>query len=150
MHKNTVLKTLGALLLTLTSLGAAAEQSVDVGEYVIHYNALNTDNLLPQVAQSYGITRSPNRVLLNITVLKKIMGTTGKPVSADITATATNLNNQLYTIDMREVDDGGALYHLGTLTVNHGDTLTFNITAIPEGSETPYKLKFQKQFYVAR
>lgn len=150
MYKNTVLKTLGALLLTLTTLGAAAEQSVDVGEYVIHYNALNTDNLLPQVAQSYGITRSPNRVLLNITVLKKVMGTTGKPVSADITATATNLNNQLYTIDMREVDDGGALYHLGTLTVNHGDTLTFHITAVPEGSETPYKLKFQKQFYVAR
>ncbi|MDZ7751927.1 MAG: DUF4426 domain-containing protein [Gammaproteobacteria bacterium] len=150
MHNNTVLKSLGALLLALASFGAAAEQSVDVGEYVIHYNALNTDNLLPQVAQSYGITRSPNRVLLNVTVLKKIMGTTGKPVSADISATATNLNNQLYTIDMRQVDDGGAIYNLGTITVNHGDTLTFHITAVPEDTDTPYKLKFQRQFYVAR
>lgn len=149
MHQRLKRLFLGILALALAPCMAQAEQSVDVGDYVIHYNALTTDALIPEVARHYGITRSPNRVLLNVTVLKKVMGTTGKPVPAEVTATATNLNNQLHMIDMREVDDNGALYHLGTVTVNHGDTLTFNITAVPEGGGE-YKLKFQQQFYVAR
>lgn len=141
---------IGALALATVPLAAQAEQSVDVGEYVIHYNALTTDALMPQVAQAYGITRSPNQVLVNVTVLKKVMGTTGKPVPADVSATATNLNNQLQTIDMRQVDDQGAYYHLGTVTVNHGDTLTFDIRATPEDAGQEYGVKFKKQFYVER
>ena len=146
--------TLKRLLLATLVLGlapwAAQAQSTDVGEYVIHYNAFTTDSLVPAVAQAYGITRSPNQVLLNVTVLKKVLGTTGKPVRAEIEAFATNLNNQMQTISMREVDDQGAFYHLGTLTVTHGETLTFRLDVTPAGSEESYPVKFQKQFYVAR
>lgn len=72
-------------------LDARAQQSQDFGEYVVHYNALNTNMIPPQVAQSYNIKRSPNRALLNVTVLKKMMDTPGTPVKAGVSANGTNL-----------------------------------------------------------
>ena len=50
---------------------AFAQQSREFNDYVVHYNALRSDLFPPQVAQGYGIQRSSNRALLNITVLKK-------------------------------------------------------------------------------
>ena len=40
-----------------------AQQSQDFGDYVVHYNALNTNFIPPQVAQGYGIKRSSSRAL---------------------------------------------------------------------------------------
>lgn len=142
-------KLFNALLwLSLATLGAPsqAEQSVDVGDYVIHYNALPTDALQPQVARNYGITRSPNQALLNVTVLRKATGTTGQPVRARVTATATNLNNQLHELDIREVDDQGAFYYLSTVKVNHGETLNFTVQVDPEKQGRVYTARFQQQF----
>jgi hypothetical protein len=72
------------LLLALTLLPGlimsgtvAAQQSQDFGHYVVHYNALNTNLIPPQVAQGYGIARSSSRALLNVTVLKKVLDTPG-------------------------------------------------------------------------
>ena len=144
-----VLATLAAILalnLGLTTQ-AAAEQSVDVGDYVIHYTAFTTDILQPEMAQRYDITRSPNQVLLNVSVLKKVMGTTGRPVSAEVEAIATNLSNQLEQIQMREVDDAGAIYHLGSIAVTHGETLRFAIKVEPQGTDQAYTVRFRKQFF---
>jgi hypothetical protein len=59
-----------SLLLAFTFLlphSAVAENSKDFGEYVVHFNALATDLLPPQVAREYRITRSRNRGMVNIT-----------------------------------------------------------------------------------
>jgi hypothetical protein len=128
-------------------LAAFAEQSQNFGDYTVHYNALTTDALQPAIARAYGITRSKNRVLLNVTVLKRVMGTTGKPVSADVSARAINLNNQLKTMEMREVDDGGGIYYLGEVTVDHGETLTFIVEVSPEGTHNTYTFEFQQRFF---
>ena len=84
------------VLLTLAMLGCLAfsgsllaQQSQDFGNYVVHYNALNTNLIPPQMAQAYGIRRSPNRALLNVTVLRKVMDTPGTPVRAQIRCSVT-------------------------------------------------------------
>ncbi|MDY6993075.1 MAG: DUF4426 domain-containing protein, partial [Pseudomonadota bacterium] len=43
---------------------AYAEQSKEVGAYKIHYNAINTSMLQPEIAKSYQIIRSRTRGLL--------------------------------------------------------------------------------------
>jgi len=92
------------LLGTLSySLDSAAQQSQDFGEYVVHYNALNTKLIPPQVAKGYGIQRSSNRALLNVTVLKKVMDTPGTPVGAQVTAL-------IYATDSWFFNTLGALY----------------------------------------
>ena len=79
------------LLTDCRTVTVSAEQSKTFGEYTIHYVAFTTDLLSPEVARLYKIRRSKNRAILNISVLKKVMETTGQPVKAQVEATATNL-----------------------------------------------------------
>jgi len=57
--------------LCVLSFSSQAEQFESVGEYDIHYNALNTMMIPATVAKSYKIVRSKNRGMLNIAVRKK-------------------------------------------------------------------------------
>jgi hypothetical protein len=137
------------LLGTLSfSLAVEAQQSQDFGEYVVHYNALNTNLIPPQVAQGYGIQRSSSRALLNVTVLKKVMGSPGTPVTAEVTATATNLTGQTREIEIRRADDPeGANYYLGEFPVHNLETYRFNIKVTIDGLSEPLVVKFEQQFY---
>ena len=136
---------LGCLAL---SAGSEAQQSQDFGDYVVHYNALNTNLIPPQVAQGYGIQRSSSRALLNIAILKKVMDTPGTPVEAKVSASGTNLTGQRREIDIREIrDPGGAIYYLGVLPVHNMETYRFNIEVSIAGEEDPLIVKFRQQFY---
>ena len=126
----------------------AAQQSQDFGDYVVHYNALNAHMIPPQVAQAYGIQRSPSRALLNITVLKKVMDTPGTPVKAGVKAAGTNLTGQRREIEIREiVDPEGAIYYIGELPVHNLETYNFNIEVSIAGEPEPVVVKFRQQFY---
>ena len=136
---------LGALSFALTG---EAQQSQDFGEYVVHYNALNTNLIPPQVAQGYNIQRSSSRALLNVTVLKKVMGSPGTPVGASVTATGTNLTGQTREINIRRSDDrDGAIYYLGEFPIHNLETYRFDIKVKIEGQTEPLVVKFNPQFY---
>lgn len=136
---------LGTLPFSLTS---EAQQAQDFGDYVVHYNALNTNLIPPQVAQGYGIQRSPSRALINITVLKKVMDTPGTPVAALVTANGTNLTGQTREIKIRKVEDSeGAIYYLGEFPVHNLETYRFTIEVAVEGEDEPLVVKFKQQFY---
>lgn len=142
---------LSILLLTgslVVAVDAAAQQSQDFGDYVVHYNALNTNLIPPQVAQGYGITRSPSRALLNITVMKKVMDTPGTPVSATVSATGTNLTGQLREIPIREIKDPeGAIYYIGEFPVHNLETYRFEVQVAVESENEPLMVIFRQQFY---
>lgn len=134
-------------LLSLTTPGEA-QQSQDFGQYVVHYNALNTSMIPPQVAKGYGIKRSSSRALLNITVLKKVMDTPGTPVKANVTASGTNLTGQRREIDIREIEDKeGAIYYIGEFPVHNMETYNFTIDVRLEAETDPLVVKFRQQFY---
>ena len=130
------------------SAAAPAQQSQDFGEYVVHYNALNTNLIPPEVAQAYGIVRSSNRALLNVTVLKKMMDTPGTPVSATVTASGTNLTGQRRDIDIREIkESGGAIYYVGQFPVHNLETYSFDVKVAVEGEAQPLEVRFKQQFF---
>ena len=127
---------------------AMAQQSQDFGEYVVHYNALNTNLITPQVAQGYGIRRSSSRALLNITVLKKVMNNPGTPVHATVTASGRNLTGQFREIEIREIADSeDAVYYIGELSVRNMETFDFTVNVNPENSDQELVVKFRQQFY---
>jgi len=138
-----------ALLLALALPGSVfAQQSQDFGNYVVHYNALNTNLIPPQVAQAYGIRRSPSRALLNVTVLKKVMDTPGTPVSAKVTGGATNLTGQRRELEIREIrEPEGAIYYVADFTVHNLETYRFEVTVAIAGEEDPLQVRFTQQFY---
>lgn len=130
------------------SLSSEAQQSQDFGEFVVHYNALNTNLIPPQVAQGYGIKRSSSRALLNVAVLKKVMDTPGSPVAATVSANGTNLTGQIREIEIRKIEDKeGAIYYIGEFPVHNLETYRFNIQVAVEGEEEPLVVKFKQQFF---
>ena len=141
------------LILTILSwLGplpasALAEQSVSFGDYVVHYNAFNSSILAPEMARTYGINRSKFRGLMNVSVLKKVMGTTGQPVSATVSGTAANLSKQLRELSFREVHDRTAIYYMADFTVTDGETLDFMLEVTPAGSGKTQTISFRQQFF---
>ena len=127
---------------------AEAQQSREFNDYVVHYNALRSDLLPPQVAQGYGIQRSSSRALVNITVMKKGNGGEESAVAARITVNATNLTGQRREVQMREINDAvGAIYYVGELPVHNLETYQFKVDILPQGESEPLLVEFRQQFY---
>ena len=148
MRFNKILLTLlTGLTAAFLSVSASAENSQDFGEYVVHFNALATDLLPPKVAKEYGITRSQNRAMLNVAVLKKVLGTTGQPVEAHVESSATNLTGQTKNFKMREIREGTAIYYIGEISVSNEETLNFDLKVKPEGSDDEYTVRFRQDFF---
>jgi hypothetical protein len=147
MHTKNLLVPCFILLTLLSPLSVLAENSQDFGDYVIHYNALATDMLPPAVARDYHITRSQNRGMLNITILKKVLGSPGQPVHARVEASAKNLAGQDRNIKMREIREGNAIYYIGEFGVANEETLKFNVRARPQGERDFFDVEFSQDFY---
>ena len=120
----------------------------DFGDYVLHFNALVTDLLAPDIARAYGIVRSENRVMLNVSILRKTEGAVGTPVSRAVSASALNLSGQLHGMSMREIREDEAIYYIGELTISDGETLIFTIDATPLNEASRFTVRFKKQFFV--
>jgi len=146
---NKLFATVLVLAMLAVSTNSPAQQSLDLGEYVVHYNALNTDLLPSQMTQVYGIQRSPNRAMLIITALKKEENNPmGTPVHAEVTASALNLSGQRRNIEMREISDlSGAVYYIGVLTVYNLESFKFTVNLKIEGLEELAVVQFSRQFF---
>lgn len=120
----------------------------DFDNYEVHFNALRTDTLTPQIASSYGIQRSTSRVLLNVTILRKqAEHEPRKPVEANVEVDAYNLNGQLKNLQMRRVSEGEAIYYIGEVSISGTEILVFDIAVTPTGETAPLKVKFKREFY---
>lgn len=117
------------------------------GDYIVHFNAQSTTMLPAEVARAFGIRRSGNRAMLNVTVLRRGAGEGETPIEADVEVRAVNLLGQLKAVSMRELREGEAIYYIGELAVANEEIVTFNISVRPAGAGGPYEFKFQQQFY---
>jgi len=136
------------LLAALSALPAAAQQAQQFDDYTVHYAALNSSLIAPEVARVYGIKRSNSRALINVSVLKNTGGELPTAVKAAVTATGRNLTGQTRSIEMREIIEGGeAIYYIGEMTVRNMETFDFTLEVTPEGLSTPFEVKFRQQFY---
>ncbi|MGD8643200.1 MAG: DUF4426 domain-containing protein [Chromatiales bacterium] len=134
-------------LLAAVALSTQAQNAQDFGDYVVHYNALTTDFLTPQVAKHYGISRSKNRGMLNVSVLSKSMGVPNRSVKAEVSAEAKNLNAQVKPMNLREISEGNAVYYIAEFPISDRETLDFKIDVTPEGGGGPMSVSFRQQFY---
>ena len=151
---------LAALCLCTLAASAHAEISQKFGPLEIHYNALTTDELLPEVrlldlraqpglpevARAYKIERSKTRGLVTMSVLKQNKMGVAVPVPAKLSVYATNLNQQLANIEMREIKEGTAIYYLGEFRVTPPDTLKFNVS-IEVAGEPKHEMVFDQKFF---
>ncbi len=142
----TPLRLLFGLALSLLPLLASAQSSTTRGPYTIHYSALPSTLITPEVARNSGLTRSASRGLLNIAVIKKD-GDREFAVTAVIEAAATNTAGQRQGLRMREVREGEAIYYLGEPRISEGERLDFEVRITPEGAGEPVLLRFAQTFH---
>jgi hypothetical protein len=122
----------------------AGASDADIGSYVVHFSAQTTDQLPREVALAYQIQRSPERAMLNISVIRKSDNT---PVSADISVKTRNLTQQLKSVELRPITEQDAIYYIGETKVANRETLIFEISVQPEGADHRSEIRFQRQFY---
>ncbi len=135
-----------ALIPILFVSAAQAEQAQKFGDIEVHYNAMLSTALLPDVAKNYNIDRSPTRGIVTVSVLKKNAMGVGQPIPARLTAYMVNLNNQLGDISMREIKEGSAIYYLGEFRVMPPNTLKFTVTVEANGNPRR-EVTFSQKFY---
>jgi hypothetical protein len=121
---------------------SSADSDKDFGDYIVHYNAISTNQLLPAIAKQYGIERSAKRGLLNISVESK----TGNPhtVSAEITATVGDLTGHDKPISIRETSENGDIDYLGEFPIDASGTFVFKVKVAAPGQQQPFAVKFSQ------
>lgn len=122
----------------------AGASSVDIGDHVVHFSALSTDQLPPEVAKAYNILRSKNRAMLNVSVIRK---SDNEPVTATVSVKTVNLTGQLKNVTMRQINEQEAIYYIGETAVANRETLVFDISVTPEGEKRVTDVRFKRQFY---
>lgn len=135
-----------ALIPVLFVPAAQAEQAQKFGDVEIHYNAMLSTDLLPDVAKNYKIDRSPTRGIVTVSVLKKNAMGVAQPIPARLTAYMVNLSNQLGDISLREIKEGSAIYYLGEFRVVPPNTLKFTVIVEANG-EPKREVMFSQKFY---
>ncbi len=122
----------------------AEENSAIFGDYTVFFHSLSTDEVPAEVAKSVGIVRARNRAMLNVSVLRT---ESREAVEADVAVKAVNLTGQLKKMTMRKVEQGDAIYYLGELSVSNRETIIFNITVSPDGSDETYQVRTQRIYH---
>jgi hypothetical protein len=122
----------------------AGASNADIGDHIVHFSALSTDQLTPEVARAFGIVRSKNRAMLNISVLRK---SDQKAVTASVSVQTVNLTGQLKNISMRKAEEGDAIYYIGEVAVANREPLVFDISVTPEGANRANQLRFKREFF---
>lgn len=126
---------------------AAGVASKDFGDYVVHFVAISTDQLTPEVAKAYNIVRSRNRALLNVSILKKAEGTTGQPVPGSVAALVANDTGQMKDANLREIREGDAIYYIADFAVSNAETLIFTVDVTPINETSRFSVRFTRTFY---
>lgn len=134
-----------AFLLLFACLPANAEQVLEQNGYQLHYMAMVTSELPPEVASAYDIVRSRKQgiVVLNLQHQDAPLVS----VASQTTGRIRNLIGQERLDDLREVREQDAIYWIATFDFSHLETMRFDFQVTPQGSNKPLQLKFSQQFY---
>lgn len=131
-----------ALIFT-TSVNAENMKKMD--DINVHYIALGSTFLTPEIAKAYGIERSRYKGLVNIAVLDNTQD--GNPAkTVNINGRARNDVGQIKSLDFMEVKEGDAVYYLAQVSYSNEETIYFDIMITDKGKQ--HNLTFSQKFYV--
>ena len=126
---------------------AALAEEQNFGAYTVHYQAVNSTLLTPEIADQYGIVRSANGAFLNVAVLRNESDGSTTPVTATLNGTRHNLLQQSETLEFREIREGDAIYYIGQFKFSNAEIVRFTLEVSPEGNEPGHTIEWTTQLY---
>ncbi|MBK8970827.1 MAG: DUF4426 domain-containing protein [Hahellaceae bacterium] len=143
-------RALSALLLLVSTLALApaqAEQKVDYGDYEIHYIAVPTTLLEPEIAKAYGLERSKSTGMLNVSVLKKQPDGSTRAVGAFVRGKLTNDVQQERELEFTRVAEGEAIYSIAPFWYSQGQPYTFQLEVQADPEKGAFPVRFSQTLY---
>lgn len=128
----------------------AGATSADIGDHEVHFAALMTDQLPLEFARLHNITRSDSLAMLNVSVVRK---SDGVPVSADVSVNIKNLTGQLKDDTVRRIEEPAkddipaGIYYVAITSIEHRETLVYDISVKPEGADSASSVRFKREYY---
>lgn len=135
-----------ALALLLPAAAAHAETQT-FGDYTVHYIAVNSTFITPEIARQYDIERNRRGAFLNIAVLKNNADGSTTPVTALVSGGKQNLMQQSGAIEFKEVREGTAIYYLGQFEFSNAELLRFSVDVQPEQRGPAYNIEWTTTLY---
>ena len=138
------------LLLLFATIGSPEAKQVQGGQFKqlgdleVHYIAFPSTFLQPNIAKHYGLDRSANKAVLNISALAMQKNRT--PQRVTLNGTAKNLLGNKVSLVFNEVVEGDAIYYLASVNYRNEETYIFDITVGKDSQKQTFR--FQKTFYV--
>lgn len=145
----TILGGLIALTLLLSPL-VQAGQFQQFGDYQVHYSAVNTSFLTPEVATASGITRSRSTAFLNVSVLEVQSDGSTRAVNTPVDGSISTLSGQVKPLSFRTLRDGESIYHIATFAIQDGEPMRFELSVRLERNEPPVAIDFMRRLYIDR
>lgn len=122
-------------------------ESLTFGNYTVHYIAVNSTFLTPEIAQQYKIVRSARRAFLNIAVLRNNADGSTTPVAAKVEGGKRNLMQQTGNIDFAEIREGESIYYIGQFDFSNAEIVRFNVQVTPAGETAAQAIEWTTQLY---
>jgi len=126
---------------------ASFAESLNFGQYTVHYIAVNSTFLTPEIAAQYKIVRSSRRAFLNIAVLRNNADGSTTPVAATVEGGKRNLMQQQGNIDFAEVREGEAIYYIGQFDFSNAEIVRFAVDVTPAGESKAQAIEWSTQLY---
>lgn len=138
---------LAALLLALTLCSHALAESKVIGDYTVHFIAVNSTFLNPKIAEQYDIKRSKRGAFVNVAVLRNNADGKTTPVTATLSGEKKNLMGQSAPIPFVEIREGDSIYYIGQFAFSNAETLHLSVQVQPEGKGQAYPVTWTTQLY---
>ena len=135
------------LLWCLSPHPALAEQKAVYGDYEIHYVAIPTTLLQPDIAKAYGLVRSKTSGMLNVSVLKHQADGSTRPLAAFVRGTLTNDIQQRRDLEFTLVSEAYAIYSIAAFWYSPGQSYVFKLEIQADPEKGPFPISFSQALY---
>lgn len=105
------------------------------GDYEMRYGIVPVNELPAEVARTYGINRSKDRVVVNVSVLRRRPGALPLPTDAEVAGDWATLVGEPRSLEFRPVREGDAISYIAELAVTSQGAITFELRARPPGGK---------------
>lgn len=127
-------------------IGLAGE--IQIGNYLVRYNALHSENLTPDIAKRVGISQNAKNIVVILNVQKPGAGSALNTVAAEVSGSARDLLGNTKSLTFKQVKEAGAIDYMAQTQIQNEQTVVFDLSVTPDGGPSK-KLQFQQKFYVS-
>ncbi len=135
----------------LAALPAQAQQFEQVGDYQIHYSAVNTSFLPAAVAREHGIQRSQAMALLNVSVMESLEDGSTRPVIASVDGRSAALDGSDESpLAFRSLRIDDTPSQVAVFRIREDEPMRFDLRVRYDRNAEPAEVSFIQRFYIDR